>query len=220
MSRFSFGWSKATTVDGPLHQNDGYSPSQVRISWILKVCIFLLLSRLSGRKLTVIIAGAPKRGNTWSPASSLQESLPPLHHVLIGAFQVLDRHIVGSKHSKEKNGDSHPPLLEMEEMHASLSAEQSTTSYIDFGFGKNRGTFGGINRFAVTSLPNDGNSAEGVGEEANNGKPGRLVKLTLSAVACNPTQNTVATSKWIFDLHEFYANFLFREAVGRVLADC
>lgn len=140
----------------------------------------------------------------------MRETLPPLHDVLIGAFQVLDKHIVRNKNEKE--GEPEPPLLGLE----------LRTSYVDLGFGKNKGTFCGINRFAVTSLePDDdadisspeegGNLTEDGGRQAR--EPGRLVRLTLSAVACNPTQNATTTSRWVFDMHQVHAMFLFREAV-------
>lgn len=166
--------------------------------------------------------GVPKpKDVTWSPSRSLHETLPPLHHILIGAFQVLDRHIVGIK-SESDVAASDPPLLGLEVMHAAASSssspsigESSRTSYVDLGFGDNKGTFSGINRFAVTSLEPD--DVEGGARE---GEPGRLVKLTLSAVACNPCQNAITTPKWVFDVHKVYANFLFREAMSRVLADC
>lgn len=181
----------------------------------------------------------PKPKNIWSPASSLQESLPPLHHILIGAFQVLDKHIVGNAQGKS-DVDSKPPPLGLEGMHAAVSstgpqsALTTTTSYVDFGFGDNKGTFAGINRFAVTSVPDDDDddgtnttttTTRSTGTEketaaAHEKKDGRLVRLTFSAVACNPSQEGITTSKWILEMHKIYVALLFREAVGRVLADC
>lgn len=173
----------------------------------------------------------PKPKNvTWSPPRSLRETLPPRHHILIGAFQILDAHIVGSKSNNEGDDSSDPPLLGLEGMHAAAALASAgdwshRTSYVDLGFGDNQGTFSGINRFAVTTLEPDDAEADktvvGGGQQGGReGEPGRLVRFTLSAVACNPCQNAITTSRWVFELHKVYANFLFREAVSRVLADC
>lgn len=70
----------------------------------------------------------------------------------------------------------------------------------------------------ISSPKEGGKLTEGGGRQAR--ESGRLVRLTLSAIACNPTQNAITTSRWVFDMHQVYAMFLFREAVGRVLADC
>lgn len=148
--------------------------------------------------------GVPKPKNIWFPASKLRENLPPLHHILIGAFQVLDSHVEGTaeNHQLAPTSQSTPEAL----------------SHVDFGFGENKGTFSGINRFAVVSESGSTATSDDTGVDVDKG--GRTVRLTFSAVACNPSVNEMTISRWILEAHKIYVMFLFREAVGRVLADC
>lgn len=165
----------------------------------------------------------PKPNNVWSPALRLRERLPPPHHILMGAFQVLDKHMDDDLKTPsqgfEKGFVSRLPAR-------SRGGSSARYSYVDFGFGNNKGTFSGVNRFAVVSEPDPFAASDATRPiTAQHGvsgplEAGRRVRLMFSAVACNPSVNEMTISGWILAVHKVYVLFLFREAVSRVLADC
>jgi hypothetical protein len=60
------------------------------------------------------------------------EKLPPLHSIIFGVFQVLDKQLF----SVDKN----------------LIEDPATESYVDFGFGSDRFIFAGAHRFSIVRL--------------------------------------------------------------------
>lgn len=61
----------------------------------------------------------------WSASELSKQQLPPVHSILFGAFQVIDRHIA-------REGE-----------------ESETHSYVDIAFGSDLGGFAGVHRFSI-----------------------------------------------------------------------
>lgn len=164
----------------------------------------------------------PKPKNIWFPALKLQEHLPPTEHILIGAFQVLDKRVEDGPRDTTTQLEKRLKRLVSSKLE---DRNSEGVSYVDFGFGDNKGTFSGINRFAVESEQGKARRSDAAGEDTNmhagtRKDATRTVRLSFSAVACNPSVNEMTISNWILAAHKIYVKFLFREAVARVLVDC
>jgi hypothetical protein len=77
----------------------------------------------------------------------------------------------------------------------------SEQSYVEIGFGDDRKNFAGMHRFEVSRPENQG------------------VEISFSSVSVNPSMNRAPFSNLVFVFHKFYAQCLFRDAIGEVLSD-
>jgi hypothetical protein len=119
--------------------------------------------------------------------------LPELHSRLIGGFVVLDKFIRDSSALRRSEGEDE--------------------SYIDLGFGFNKpgSRFCGIDRISIVRDP----APSASGDEATPGK--EKVTVVYAAMACNPSENRMPVAQAIQNFHSFYAMYLFREGLGRLI---
>lgn len=131
--------------------------------------------------------------NISYPSAMSEKELPAVHTRLIGGFLVLDKHV------------------DIDSRRAGISVGESS-SYIDLGFGFNKpgSTFCGVDRVAVTRDPD---------MNAGDKSSYRKIKISYSAMACNPSVNAITLSRFTLSVHSFYAGLLFREGIARVLAN-
>lgn len=74
-------------------------------------------------------------------------------------------------------------------------------STVDVVFGSDQRQFAGVHRFALVR---------------DDKKPG-VVRISLEHTSCNPTVNKALKPDFMIPVHNFYAQWLFRESVAQVL---
>lgn len=116
-----------------------------------------------------------------------QASLPPPHTLLFGGNFLILDHQI------------------YQSPHSSYKFSSSTPSFLEVGFGDNRKQFAGMHRFEVSR------------SRGESGKEDGGIILCFSSLSCNPTENRIPFSKWVFNFHKFYAQCLFRDGIREVL---
>lgn len=120
------------------------------------------------------------RTNIWSANDLSDTKLPLLNTVLFGVFQTLDLHLATQQ----------------------LDGPGRTESYVDFGFGSDSYSFGGVHRFAVVRSRDD------EGKET--------VQVHCQSMSCNPSVDKPLRPWWMFEFHKVYADLLFRDGVSEI----
>lgn len=122
----------------------------------------------------------------------------PVGDILFGAFKLVDSHL-------------------------KLTPSDPLPSYLDFGFGSDRGHFAGCHRFSVhrgLKAKEDSelsrlNVAGAAGEESLPGDD--EVEVRLEHFRCNPSENVPSWAECISWFHCWYAKFLFADGISSVL---
>lgn len=133
----------------------------------------------------------------WNRHNIPATSFMPVGDILFGSFKIVDSHL-------------------------KLTPSDPLPSYLDFGFGSDRGQFAGCHRFSIHR-----------GLESKDSELGRLnitgatgmtelpeegdVEVRLEHFRCNPSKNVASWAEWIPWLHFWYAKFLFADGVSSVL---
>lgn len=122
----------------------------------------------------------------------------PVGDILFGAFQLVDSHL--------KSAPSDP-----------------LPSYLDFGFGSDRGYFAGCHRFSLYRGLKSKKGSE-LGKSDVTGTAGRAdlleegeVEVRLEHFRCNPSKNVPSWAEYISWFHCWYAKFLFADGISSVL---
>ncbi|CEI66625.1 hypothetical protein FVEN_g10177 [Fusarium venenatum] len=90
------------------------------------------------------------------------------------------------------------------DLETTKNSTKQTESYVDFGFGDDSTAFAGVHRFTVVRPRADGNSKR------------QKVQIHFQNMTCNPTVNKHLGPQWLMDLHEIYADYLFRDGVAEI----
>lgn len=144
----------------------------------------------------------------WHKENVSREQLPSPFSILFGAFQVLDSRI----RDADELGNS---------MVAVHEGTTGNASYIDIGFGSDKGQFAGVHRFSVVR-PQQPSRIDGwhdIVAENNDGGNDEFetVEIHFSCVTCNPLVDVpLNPTGMLFRFHMFYADWLLRESVSRM----
>lgn len=130
----------------------------------------------------------------WTASQISDRNLPSIDTIFFGAFQVVDKRIVGQSNRQS--------------MHTDLSASSEDESYVDFAYGAKDSRFAGVHRFSV--------ARQRVGQNGG-GKDGDTLRITMACVTCNAKEDRTLLPTWAWGFHRAYAMVLFREAVAEVV---
>jgi hypothetical protein len=134
----------------------------------------------------------------WNHHNIPAMSFMPVGDILFGAFQLVDSHL-------------------------KLAPSDPLPSYLDFGFGSDRGYFAGCHRFSLhRGLESDKDSelgslnVAGTASDADMLEDGE-VEVRLEHFRCNPSKNVPSWAECISWFHCWYAKFLFADGISSVL---
>ena len=135
----------------------------------------------------------------WSGRQLPRGQLPPLGSILFGTFQVIDLQIC-----------NHDDIAS--------NTYVPEDSYVDVGFGSDRSSFAGFHRFSVSRHAGTDDRIDEFPEtNSSSAHDTDSVRITLSSLSCNPTQDRPRGSSLLRSFHSMYSMFLFREGVANVL---
>ncbi|KFY75768.1 hypothetical protein V499_04273 [Pseudogymnoascus sp. VKM F-103] len=134
----------------------------------------------------------------WNHHNIPAMSFMPVGDILFGAFQLVDSHL-------------------------KLAPSDPLPSYLDFGFGSDRGYFAGCHRFSLhRGLESEKDSelgslnVAGTASDADMLEDGE-VEVRLEHFRCNPSKNVPSWAECISWFHCWYAKFLFADGISSVL---
>lgn len=96
-------------------------------------------------------------------------------------------------------------VLESHVNPGSFTKEASIPSFLEIGFGSDRGELAGMHRFELS------HDLKSIGVEEG------AVELWFSSVTCNPVVDKILFPTWAFGVYKLYARSLFRDGVAEVL---
>ncbi|KFY42162.1 hypothetical protein V495_04644 [Pseudogymnoascus sp. VKM F-4514 (FW-929)] len=134
----------------------------------------------------------------WNRHNIPAMSFMPVGDILFGAFKLVDSHL-------------------------KVTPSDQLPSYLDFGFGSDRGQFAGCHRFSVhrgLKSKTDGElgrlNITGAFNEEGMPEDGE-VEVRLEHFRCNPSENKPSWAEFISWFHRWYAEFLFADGISSVL---
>ncbi|KAL3478960.1 hypothetical protein BJX99DRAFT_255963 [Aspergillus californicus] len=140
----------------------------------------------------------PEAVTIWDRSQVPDNHLLPVGSCLFGSFRVLDKHIAGEADHNSSRSDS-------------------SSSYVDYGFGSDKFIFAGCHRFQITRLPPSMDSGGEAGSGSESGSTGQQVLIQLQHFRCNPQRNVPSVAEYIERFHFVYAKALFANGVQALL---